>query len=92
MQSPVGSVDSFNVFTTAALMALMDQDSFLTLQQKQHCFLKNGPSRPLFRLFSVFFKQTIQFQQQINVKKCQVHPVSGAGIRTHDLWIVSLLP
>ena len=29
----------------------------------------NGPqSRPLFRLFSVFFKQTIQFLQQMNVK------------------------
>ena len=28
----------------------------------------NGPIRPLFRLFSVFFKQTIQFLQQINVK------------------------
>ena len=55
-------------------------------------FLKMGQTRPLFRLFSVFFKQTIQFLQQINVKKCHVHPVYGAGIRTHDLWIVSLLP
>ena len=27
-----------------------------------------GQTRPLFRLFSVFFKQTIQFLQQINVK------------------------
>ena len=32
-------------------------------------FYKNGPSRPLFRLFSVFFKQTLSFLQQINVKK-----------------------
>ena len=30
----------------------------------------NGPTRPLFRLFSVCFKQTIRFLQQINVKKC----------------------
>ena len=30
-----------------------------------------GQPRPLFRLFSVFFKQTLlQFLQQINVKKC----------------------
>ena len=29
-----------------------------------------GHPRPLFRLFLVFFKQTIQFLQQINVKKC----------------------
>ena len=26
--------------------------------------------RPLFRLFSVFFKQTIQILQHINVEKC----------------------
>ena len=25
-------------------------------------------------------------------EKCHVHPVSGAGIQTHDLWNVSLLP
>ena len=44
---------------------------------------------PLFRLFSVFFKQTIQILQQISVKK--YNPVSGAGILTHDLLIMSLL-
>ena len=43
-----------------------------------------GHPQPLFRLFSVFFKQTIQFLQQMNVKKYHVHPVSGAGIRTHE--------
>ena len=31
------------------------------------------------------------FLQQINVKKCNVHPVYGAGIQTHDLRYVSLL-
>ena len=44
--------------------------------------------QPLFRLFSSF--QTLQFLQQINVKN--VHPVYGAGIQTHDLWNMSLLP
>ena len=45
-----------------------------------------GQHRPLFRLFSVLYKQTLlQFLQKINVKKCHVHPVYGAGIRTHDL-------
>ena len=40
-----------------------------------------GQPRPLFRLFLVFFKQTLlQFLQQINVKKYHVHPVYGAGI------------
>ena len=33
-------------------------------------FFKIGQPRPLFRLFSVFFKQTTQFLQQIYVKKC----------------------
>ena len=56
-------------------------------------FSKMGQPQPLFHLFSVLFKQTLlQFLQQINVKKCHVHPVYSAGIRTHDLWIVSLLP
>ena len=44
-----------------------------------------GHPRSLFRLFSVFFRQTsIQFLQQINV-----HPLYGAGIRTHHLQIAS---
>ena len=34
-------------------------------------FLKIGPTPASFLfLFSVFFKQTLQFLQQINVKKC----------------------
>ena len=38
--------------------------------ESNHLFL-NGPSRPLFHLFLVFFRHTpIQFFQQINVKKC----------------------
>ena len=48
-----------------------------------------GNPLPLFNLFLVHFKQTMQIVQQINVKN--VHPVSGAGIRTHDLLILSLL-
>ena len=46
--------------------------------------------QPLFRLFLIFFKQTIQVLQQINVKN--VHLVYGAGIRTHILLNTSLLP
>ena len=69
----------------------------LTLKESLFIFFfflkKMVQPRPLFRLFLVFFKQTLlQFLQQINVKKCHVHPVYGAGIRTHNLWIVSLLP
>ena len=54
-------------------------------------FLKKmGQCWPLFSLFSEFFNQTIQFLQQINVKK--VHPVFGVVIRTHTLLNMSRLP
>ena len=59
---------------------------------QQNSFFKNGPTSASFSFIFGLFKQTIQFLQQINVKKCHVHPVSGTGIRTHDLWNVSLLP
>ena len=45
---------------------------------------------PLFRLFLVFSNKHYKFLQQIYVKN--VHPVYGAGILTHDLWNVNLLP
>ena len=44
-------------------------------------------------LFLVYFhllKQTLQFLQQINVKNVQ--PIYSAGIRTHNLQNMSLLP
>ena len=43
-------------------------------------FFKNGPSSASF--YFRLFKQTLQFVQPINVKN--VHPVYGAGFRTHD--------
>ena len=55
-------------------------------------FKKNGPTPASFTFIFALFKQTIQVLQQINVKKCHVHPVSSAGIQTHDLWNMSLLP
>ena len=56
-------------------------------------FFKKKWANPglLFVLIFGLFKQTLlQFLQQINVKN--VHPVSGARIRTHNLLITSLLP
>ena len=47
-----------------------------------------GPTESLF--IFVFFKQTLQFLQQINVEN--VHPGYGAGICTHNLLNMSLLP
>ena len=46
-------------------------------------------SRPLFRLLSVFVKQTLQFLLQYNVKI--IHLVSTAWIWTHDLLNATLL-
>ena len=56
---------------------------------KLYFFKKMGHPRSPFRLFQVFFKQTIQILHQIYVKN--VHPVSGAGVQTHNLLIMSLL-
>ena len=53
-------------------------------------FVKNGPIPASFLFISSLFKQTIQFLQQINVKK--VHPIYGAGIQTHNLFNMSHLP
>ena len=41
----------------------------------------------LFFIYFRPFKHKFQFLQQINA-----HPVNGAGIKTHDLWNMSLLP
>ena len=50
-----------------------------------------GQPWPLLSFIFVLFKQTsVQFLQQIYVKN--VHPLFGAGIRTHDLWNMSHLP
>ena len=54
-------------------------------------FFLNGPTPAFFSFIFGFFKQTLQFLQQIGMWK-NVHPVYGAGIQTHDLWDVSLFP
>ena len=48
---------------------------------------KNGPSSASFSFIFSLFKQKIQMLHQINVKN--VHPASGAGIRTHSLLNMS---
>ena len=52
-------------------------------------FKKMGQPRPLFIYFRHFQTQ-ITIVQQINVKN--VHLVYVAGIRTHNIWNMSLLP
>ena len=62
--------------------------STFNFQPLANCIFKNGPSRPLFPLFSVFFKQILQFSQQINVQNfCPVCWDSN-----YDLQNMSLLP
>ena len=46
--------------------------------------------RPLFKLFSSFQTLISNFETNKYVKN--VHPVYCAGIRTHDLWHMTLLP
>ena len=48
-----------------------------------------GHPRTLSPLFLVFSNKQYKFLHQINVKN--VHTVSGAGIQTHNLLIMSLL-
>ena len=55
-------------------------------------FFKMGQLRPLYRLFSVFSNKIITIFTTDQWEKCHVHPVYGAGIWTHDLRNVSLLP
>ena len=53
----------------------------------------NGPTPASFSFIFGLFKQTIQFLQQINVKKClNDHLVYGAEIWTHDLQNMSHHP
>ena len=51
---------------------------------------KYGPNPATFSFIFIFFKHTLQFLQQINM--INAHPLYGAGIRTHNLWNMSLLP
>ena len=62
--------------------------SFSTPWKRIFLFECDNP-RPLFNLFSVFSNSHTIFQQ-INVKI--IHLVCVAVIRTHDLFIINLLP
>ena len=52
---------------------------------RRKSLLQNGPTPASFSFILGLFKQTIHFLQQINVKKCQFHPVCSTRIRTYDL-------
>ena len=93
MSSPIPDVVWF-----WALVAFNKKDScdkcckcfFFSVSTFLWFFKKMGQPRPLFRLILIFFSNNhYKFLQQIYVKKC---PVYSAGIRTHNLRYVSLLP
>ena len=69
----------------------LSNEAIKRVQHKlSYFFKKNGPT-PASLIIYFLFKQTLlQILQQINVKN--VHPVYGAGIRTHNLQNVSLFP
>ena len=53
-------------------------------------FLKNGPSPASFIIYFRSFQTNITIFTTLDVKNFR--PVSGAGIRTHDLMDMSLHP
>ena len=54
--------------------------------------VKNGPTPASFQIFSSFQTRIISIFTTNKCEKRHVHSVFGAGIRTHNLWNMSLLP
>ena len=82
----------FDLITYAKAKFAFSESDF-NLELTLAYFFKNGPTPASF-LFFIFglSKQTIQFLQQIKVKKRHVHPAYGTGIQTHGLSNMSRLP
>ena len=57
---------------------------------KLETFFKKWVNPGLFFIYFVF-SNTLKNLQQIHMWK-NVYPIYGAGIKTHDLWNLSLLP
>ena len=55
-------------------------------------FFLNGPTPASFPFIYCFFEQTLRFFTTNKSEKCQVHPVYGNEIRTHDVMNMSRLP
>ena len=70
-------------------MEVYHSSQILIAYLSQYLF-KKWANLGLFFIYFRLFKHTLQFLQQINVKN--VHPGYNAGIQTHDLWNMSLLP
>ena len=91
------TIRQVKLFATGGRKQLAAQRHISLFQSFSFClcsiyiiFLKKWANPGLFFIYFRLFKHTLQFLQQINVKN--VHPVYGAGIRTHNLWNMSLLP
>ena len=66
------------------ILPIRDVNTEINLSKKECCFyFKMGNPRPLFNLFSVFFKRHYNFYNKFMWKN--VHPVYGTGIQTHNL-------
>ena len=64
---------------------------FLIICEISQIVLKMGHPRPLFRLFLIFSNKH-QYNVYNKLMRKNVHPAFGAGIRTHDIPNLSLLP
>ena len=63
----------------------------ITLFESKLVILKNGPSSASFIVYFWSFQTNITIFYN-NIMWKDVHPVSGAEIRTHDFLDMSLLP
>ena len=73
-------------------VSLSMQCRLTTTCGRKYSLLKNGPTPASFSFIFGLFKQTLQLFVTNKCEKCQIHPVYGAWIRTHDLSIMSCLP
>ena len=84
----------FSIYLTSARIYLLSlcflyASLYVIYLISLHLFLKKmGQPRPLFRLFSIFSNKHYNFYNKYMWKN--VHPVYGAGIRTHNIWNMSL--
>ena len=82
-----------NLLITSTLLSkdsIIGSKSFKDNVTRKIYFLKKWSIISLFFIYFCLFKQTLQSLQQINVEN--VHPVYGAGIQTHNLWHMCLIP
>ena len=72
-------------YSTKIFFVLKNMNRGIFLTQACLIIFFNGPTPASFSFIFGLFKPTIQFFTTNQCEKCRVHPVYGAGIRTHCL-------